>query len=661
MTIPANLFVEAPEIQDRSLTKLENDFNAWPEEIIQKLRERVPQSANLNTMVKFMKKDEENGTATGSVVIHSADTAVTVPVIVKDFTLFPLDVMIAKGKLLPLTQDYFNAIISKNDVFERIEEYPSYGGLGRFEDANLWNAIYPPSLGRYAYASAGYPMLDLLSDHIDGAPLKEWIKANPEYAMGFYKNGHAPLIKKLAHLQPVNMNEFAQGARNLIPTIRILKLEAPNKYSLLSSSDQVFSPALEAMTREGAMRFLSTISDCVQDDMNDVDQNGEKILQAPEGGKVILALPESHNENVEEAKEFDHYVVKNKNGLEIEGLVIPKVIDFDQKPSTLKIFIGKAMGTIQSSIWGIRVKNSRFRPPFCTPRIGQTGTFMYQPDKSHALATVPVTIHTVAEHEDGLCLKAMDLMGRALRIKLCPGLHQLQRIAVSADGTYILPPDMKWVPMEGFDEITNSLEAYAIKTASRTLTDRPVKLSPNGHNYFTLRGVDKYAQAAGWDHTNLDSAQAKFLLACLGCPMDKIAKTFKVANRRGVAELHNLNFIPTIAEKVASFKPKAANLIKHAKAIKRNLFKEASFIDNAQTVDAMLSLNFITPSNISKFIGKIPHFKATISHLASAILASRLGMKEIPEEATAVAMEKLVEVIDGLEKLRASQEVMGQQ
>lgn len=661
MTIPANLFVEAPEIQDRSLTKLDTDVNTWPEEIIQRLRERVPQSAGTNTMVKFMKKDEENGTATGSVIINTPDSAVTVPIIIKDFTLYPLDVMIAKGKILPLTPDYFNSVIAKNAVFDKIEEYPTYGGLGRFEDANLWNAIYPPSLGRYAYASAGYPMLDLISDNLDGSPLKDWLKQNPECAVGFYKNGHAPLIKKLANLKPVNMNEFSHGAHNLIPNIRVLKSEGPNKYSLLSSSDKVFSPAFESLTREQAVKFMSTISDCVQDDMNEVDQNGEKLLSAPAGGNVILAKPFSQTSEslAEEAKEFDHYVVKKSNGVAVEGVVIPKVIDFNMKPVNLKIFIGKTMSTIQQKIWGVRLKNSRFQPPCANPKIGQTGTFMYQPDKSHALATIPVTIRSLVEDCGCLCIKAVDLTGNTYRIKLNPSLD-LHRIAKSADGSYVLPRDMRWVVMEGFEEITNSSESYAIKTSSAVLTNKPVKLSPNGFDFYTLRGVDKYAQAAGWDHTNLDKAQAKFLLACLGCSQEKIAEAFKVAGRTGVAEMHSLNFVPTTKEKVAEYRPQAAKLVKAAASIKRNLFKEASFIDNAQTVDTLLSLNFVTPDNISKFVGKLPHFKATISHLASSLIASRLGMREIPEEAAAVAMGRLIEVVEGLEKLRATQEVVAQ-
>lgn len=661
MTIPANLFVEAPEVQDRSLTRLDTDVKVWPEEIIQRVRERVPQTAGTNTMVKLMKKDEESGVATGSVIINTADSAVTVPIIIKDFTLYPLDVMIARGKILPFTPDYFNTVVSKNEVFDRIEEYPTYGGLGRFEDANLWNAIYPPSLGRYAYASAGYPMLDLISDNIDGSPLKEWLKSNPEHAVSFYKMGHAPLIKKLANLKPVNMNEFSHGAHNLIPTIRVLKLEGPNKYSLLSSSDKVFSPAFESLTRHDAAKFMSTISDCVQDDINEVDQNGEKLLHVDDGkANKDVRLATSAKAHPEEAREYDHYSVMKSNGIAVEGVVIPKVIDFDQKPVDLKLFIGKTMSTIQKSIWGVRLKNSRFQPPAANPKVGQTGTFIYQPDKSHALATVPVTIRSVTEDCGCLCLVVVDLRGNTLRLKMNPALD-LKRIAKAADGSYMLPcgghHGMKWAVMEGFDNITNSAESYNLKVAADVITDRPVKLSPNGYDYFTLRGVEKYAEAAGWDHTNLDKAQTKFLLACLGCGHQKMAKAFEEARVRGVSELHGLNFIPTKQEKVAAFRPKAAELVKSAASVKRNLFKEASFIDNAQTVDALLSLNFVTPDNITKFVGKIPHFKATISHLASSLIASRLGMKEIPEEASAVAMERLIEVVNGLEKLRASQEV----
>lgn len=655
MTVPANLFVEAPEVHDNALTKLDSDVNTWPEEILQKLRERLPQTQGMQSMVKMMKKDAENGSATGSIIINSADTAVVVPIIIKDFTLYPLDVMIAKKKILPLTSDYFNAVISNNEVFDRIEEYPTYGGLGRFEDANLWNAMYPPSLGRYAYASAGYPMLDLISDNLDGSSLKTWLKENPSHAVGFYHHGHTDLIRKVAHLQPVNMNEFAQGAEKLIPkNIRMLSREGYDKYNLLSSSDKVFSPAIDKLNRDGAQHFMSTISDHVDDDMNEVDQNGEKFLMLPQGGEGVF-LAKTDMEMPENAKEFDHYVVKKSTGVSVEGVVIPKVINFSQKPVDLKIFLGKTMSTIQPEIWGVRVKNSRFKPQHTCPHVGQTGTFVYQPDKSHALATIPVTIRTVHNDCGMVKLKAHDLMGRPYHLSLASSMG-IAGIGKLPDGSFLIPKEMHWVVMDGFHEVSNSAYSYAVKTAGAKLTSTPVKLSPNGYDFFSLRGVDKYAHAAGMDHTNLSRSHAKFLLACLGCGEEKIAQAFEVSQRNGVAEIHGLNFLPLKNEKIAEYIPKAKALHKIASLLRRNLFKEASYIDNAQTVDALLSLNFVTPDNISKFVGKIPHFKATISNLASALIASRLGMQEIPEEAVSIAMQRLVEVVDGLERLRAMQE-----
>ena len=654
MTIPANLFVDAPELHDRSFKKLDSDADTWPEEIIQQLHEKIPQAASMSSMVKFKRKDEENGVATGSVIINSSDNSVVVPIIVKDFALRPLDIMIAKNKILPLTPDYFGAVFHKTQSFDKIEEFPPYVE-GRFDEANLWNAVYPPSLGRYAYASSNYPILDEINGTIDGSELMSYLKENPEIAIGFKKHGHMDLLKKLAYLKPVNMNEFAQAENRLLPmNIKMLSLDGPNRYSLVSSNDEVFNPVINRVDRSSAEKIISDISGCVEDTMNEVDQNGEKMLALPDSGDPVhLRTPVKSD--IVEATEFGHYMVKNKNGIIIEGIVIPKVIDFQQKRTDLKIFLGKTMSTMQPSIWGVHVKNSSYEPQSSEPTAGQTGTFVYMLDKRHAIATIPITIKRVIDDMGTIKIKAVDLIGNGYNIRKCPTMDLL-RIAAIKDDTFILPNKMEWYPMEGFGRVSDSAVSYAIKEASEKLTNRAVKIAPTGYGFYSIRGVDKYASAAGWDKSMLKKAQVKFLLSCLGCSQEKIASAFETAKLKGVAELHGLRLIPTKDEKIASFRPKAAAMIKETKELKRNLVKEASYLDNAQTVDAMLALNFISPTNIDKFISKIPHFKATISNLASTLLAGRLGLQEIPEEAASVAMEKLIEVVDGLEKLKASRQ-----
>lgn len=664
MSLPTNLFIDTPEVEDASLQQLSNDADTWPEDIIQKVKERIPSAKNLNMMFKVMKKDEENGVATGSVTVHSADKAVVIPVIIKDFMMYPLDIMIANGKLVPLTPDYFDAVFSKNDMFDKLEEYPTFGGLGRFEDANLWNSIYPPSLGRYAYASSGaYDVLNSISDTIDGSSLKTFLTdpKNEKVASRLLSGPHKEVIKKIANYQPVNMNEYRQGVENLIPrSIVMVKLESPNKYSILSNSDSVFHPTINTADRGRTIKFMSTLSDNVQDDINEVDQNGEKILSMPEPkNNVILAKEDM--EVPEEATEYDHYSVKSKTGLSVEGVVIPKVIDFDMRVTGEKLFVGKTMSNYQPEIWGVRIKNSRFQPKvYDVPATGQTGCFIYQPDKSHALATVPVTIETYIEEINGRkMIKATDLTGGPITFVLESDGEPLeaQQIIKLAPRKYRLPRKMKWLPLDVFHAVSNSPVDYSVKQAAHVITDRPVTLISTGYDQYALRGVQKYASAMHWDPSNLLSYQAKFLLASLGCGQEKIASAFKVANLKGSAELHGLNFTPLAVEKVAAAKPLADKMRKFAEDLRSNLIKEASYLENSQTVDALLSLNFVTPTNVSKFISKLPSLKAAVSNLASCIIASRLGIKEIPDQSASTAMLRLVEVIDGLERLKAMQTV----
>lgn len=658
MSIPTNLFIDTPEMQDVSMNKLSNDIESWPEEIIQKLRETIPDASGMNTMVKFMKKDEENGTATGSVVITAPEKSAIVPLIVKDFMLFPMDIMIADKKLLPLTPDYFKSIFSSNEVFDKIEEFPTYGGLGRFEDSNMWNAIYPPSLGRYAYASGGYPILEEIADTIDGSEFKKTVILNEKIAAGFIKNDHREIMKKVAHLRPVNMNEYRQGVENLIPkNVAMVRCEGPNKYSLLSNCDTVFNPMITSMDRGSAIEAISSVSTKISDDMNEIDQNGEKFVVLPKAkGNVFLTTDDI--EKPEMADSFGHYSVKGKTGVSFEGIVIPKVIDFNQKVVDLKIFIGKNMSSIQPNFAGIAIQNSRFKLPAQTPKVGQTGCFVFQPDDAHGVATVPVTIRGAVMFNGTFKLQVQDMMGKPIKLKINVDNHspEFERIA-QCDGGYVLPSNMKWVPMEGFEALSDSLESYSIKTAGSRLTTTPVQLIATGFGQYSMKGVNKYASAIGWDKTNLDGYQAKFLLASLGAGQEKIAHAFHQASRTGYAELHNLNFIPLVSEKVAKARPLAAALRKQANAIKCDLIKEASTVENSQTVDAMLSLNFVSPENISKFVGKIPHFKSAISQLGSCLLASRMGIKEIPEQAASTAMQRLIEVVNGLEGLRSTQEI----
>lgn len=679
MTLPNNLFIDTPEVEDISMTQLSSDSSEWAEEAITKLKERVPNAANASLSVKFMKQDDEIGAGTGAITVSTEKKTAVVPLIVRDFMLYPLDVFMFEGKLLPLSQETFaQAFFDGTEApFDSLSEYPLIGRSGYYlGQDSLQNTIFPPNWGRYAFASAQYPehtekkypLLDKVAKRIDGKAFWEQVRADEKVAAGFHNAGHMPLIKKLANTQPVNMREYRQGVDKLTHRpINVLFKEGPNRYNLLSNSSCSFNPAMSTMDRLEAGRFLSKACEKVDSFLHDVDQNGEKVILMEDttGDGVHLGIPEEPD--VEFADNFGIYQIRKvKTGVTVEGLVVPKVIDFDQNDANTKLFLGNGMSTMQGVMVGIPMRHSEWMPKGEYPKVGQTGTFLYHRMGKDGLATIPVTIKSVMTDMDSskMIIKATDLHGVEMKLifstQRCGcDLKRICKMPPNHTGeapTYMVPSFFEWIPMQGFDEVANTKFEHHAKVAAKK-DAYPVVVIDKGCAQYAVRGLDKYAQAMEWDSNHLMRHQTMFLLASCGVGEEKIAAAFKKASKFGRSEIHNAKRPPLQSEKTAQNYGKARELVKTAESLRTDFLKVASYVESAQTVDSLLSLNFVSPDNIAQFVSKIPLFKSAQSHLSSCLLASRIGIREIPEQSTASAIAKLGDVIEGLEALRATQSV----
>lgn len=672
MSVPTNLFVDSPESQDLSMSPLSEDVNTWSEEVMNKFRERLPNASSLHTSVKFMKVDEETGYATGSIVVSDDKKGCVIPIIVKDFSMFPLDIFIAEGKILPLTTSTFDMYFQNNSPMGALAEYPAFGGVTRFDEGNLWSATYPPSLGRYAYAADSYPILSEIESSIDGKLLRDALLTDTRTAVK-YAEYHSDMIKKIANHQPVNQNEFMQGAEKLMRrTIHMLKAEGGDKYTILSNADDVWSPAITRGAKRSDLEFKSVISGRPQDDINDVDNNGEKILRSDSpiaDGELYIASGIENDPTVENCDSFDTYELIKKNGVHVVGMVIPTVIDFDMSVKDLKVFVGKGSSAIQQNFAGKRLKNPTFNMlPTQEPKVGQTGVFVYFKEGKAAVCTLPVTIAkihswisdcaTVSSDRDcaDLKIQAKDMLGLPVNICwLCSKDESyLHRIA-TVNGIHRVPASMKWVALEGFENFSENISDFIAKTASMKKIGKKLhiqKLTGDAYNTTKIAGV---TDSLG-DGFTMKGHEVKFMLASMGASNEAIEGIIKKASHRDGVQVYGLRWPTTVAEKVATLEKRASGISKIAKELRRDLTKQAADIMDSHTVDAMLSLNFINPENIGKFIGKIPVLKSAASSLANLLLASRLGLQEVNQESAALGMTKVLEVINGLESIRASQE-----
>lgn len=85
---------------------------------------------------------------------------------------------------------------------------------------------------------------------------------------------------------------------------------------------------------------------------------------------------------------------------------------------------------------------------------------------------------------------------------------------------------------------------------------------------------------------------------------------------------------------------------------RKNLIKEASALSDPEAVDVVLSLNFINEENLQDYIENIGIMKKIIGKLSSILIASRMGLSDINEDAAKKALDGLSQVVEGLENVK---------
>jgi hypothetical protein len=291
-----------------------------------------------------------------------------------------------------------------------------------------------------------------------------------------------------------------------------------------------------------------------------------------------------------------------------------------------------------------------------TPSVGQVGTFIFV-DQDSGVATKPVQIIRIDSLYGSPKFRVSDFSGEIFHISKdsYSDHHSLQRITKTPKNKYglsevRLPAKMKWVPMEGFKAVSSSKGQFFEKKAS---VGNSVRVKWTGIN-FEMKGGGIEKHAAGFDFENLDAHDVKFLCRAFGAPAEVADRVIKVARIKGDAVVTGLLSPPEQPDLQKLAKVIHIGVSKKIEELRTNLVKEASAIPDMATVDAILSLNFINPDNIQKFVEALPVLTKAHFKIAELVLASRLGLEAVPHDPLVVCMKRMTEVLKGLKALDQS-------
>lgn len=438
----------------------------------------------------------------------------------------------------------------------------------------------------------------------------------------------------------------------------------------------------------------------------------------------VQAGPDPMEEPIPEpADKFGMYKVRDAQGREIVGYVIPGLFDPHMGgPTGTSIFVNGGQYAIAPQINGKLIGLSYDLPS--SEYIRGLGIF-YKTDGKSLVATVPYTISSEITVEGQSYYAAQNEMGQELQITISPGLKgpvatspeeivipddfhflaldnpiQLEGMAagMGGDGNPLdqamaeadqaqaapppnaLPPDLSQgeQPAASADKkkddgpkpqkLKETTKTTEFGHASKPDDKKPAEKKASVDSMIEIRAWDGGCDLRGPVLEKIGSgthtwADGLFWMAATGIPqnyglamLEKAAQSGEPVRIFGVRALTTPADTHAEAQKTAQARlldmdiPQRVDLLREALAISST--KEAAHLVGTDTVDSVLSLNFINPENISTFVEELPKLETAATKLASLVLATQLGLQNVPETAAVRAMFALEDVIDGLKSMK---------
>ena len=181
--------------------------------------------------------------------------------------------------------------------------------------------------------------------------------------------------------------------------------------------------------------------------------------------------------------------------------------------------------------------------------------------------------------------------------------------------------------------------------ARRDYINKVSMISDGTSLHFRGAPVKGFEKSAGYSEDD-----AYLILGCLGDTASGAAEKIATAlSGKDVEFVANQSLIKDVEK---SELPDNNYMRKIAEEIRVDLVKEASALSGADTVDSVLSLNFITPENVQGYVDALPDLEGAVSRLAELLMGVRLGLSDVPENAVVSALRGTERAIHGLKKLQ---------
>ncbi len=580
--------------------------------------------------------DDKEGYGLGTMILEKGQMAVAVPLIVRDFEVAPLDIFytLSDKTIRPLTEKALNKVFFDPTISDEITDK-------KVEQKSPIKDIFPPRMGKHIFASAQLEVtpeeIEALKEKLDDKELLAAIHSNEEF------------MKVLEKIKPSKKKEASKKR----PAAIAVESEPTKGYNIIYNDNGIKK---EAKTYGQAHSFIKETygvgDDEIRNKLKQVDGKDMAFFAEQVGDRPTVALQDKEmNGDFKLIEDSQYIVTKTKSGDKITGFVIPNIYDVHTGRITRNKMLIDSNRNIISTAQRIigkpanadaGLKTIKSRNVIQQPANGSVVSFFWLDDKTNDFAAIePGKIVSIEEREgEGTIYTLLSNFGSENRIMITSGLsapnfrrnNKYDAILMPETAGMLVMGDRKEL-IHSFDEAREELEKRA-----------------NAHSVRYREHLDQYRVKEGSTTWEFEPREMSLYLAEKNIPQYKIKTLMKEAKAEGDLDFYTFGEPSRIEEYLdKSIREKIASKIKE-KADKYDVVKLAAHIDDENTVDALLSLNFANERNLDLFFSKLPDMKETVHDLAELLLASRIAEIGPSEDALSRAVSALQDVVEEMEK-----------
>ncbi|MCX7589655.1 MAG: hypothetical protein N2Z85_01800 [Patescibacteria group bacterium] len=622
---------------------LDKDYTQWGRKLIKYLLTNYPILENLIEGINWRIQKFEQGTAIGTIVLKNKTH---IPVIVEEYQCYPLDTLIiSNDKFLPLNTENLREYLENPSAFYGISKNTLRFNLDLFTDRV---PQFSPTGGNYIKTSQ-LSFIDNISN-VDKETLKEFftkLKNNPEAIENFEKNGTSFIIEKIANKKTISVESEIESFLRKLPIDRqyVYEDELGNVFLKQANSKIDYSWTININNIPYQFEILTEKKEYIPKKEKEIEVETDNLIIGNIEFQPIEVIDYSNIEKIAHFKIDENNDLVIKNGLIRESE--PEINSF---------------GTF------IIPESGKALYPFTILEMHKEAGLKYYPEEELTVQQgVDTKVLKLTQIENKDFIEGTYIPKNAVFVKLGNNDYNILKLDKSIvkvihgmcgleKVSFYIKNDCYKLEKIGKNEYIVP-ENYKIKIAKKikklghvSNSERVVGRDLSGHYFF--KGAEFNEWSKYHQISNLKRDDAIWDLIHLGACKEDILKVARLEPGE-YFKLNNPIKTPERLDKLEKYiQEKYAELRKNIPEIK-DLIYETSFLKDAASVDAILSLNLMKRFNILEYINLLPDYERVLNELTKLLIISRLNDNIVPSNIVKTCVENLDLIIRLLKKLES--------